>query len=375
MEGKKDTTIESSGSVLNMANSFSSVDEATIAITHFMAKTNSSFAVNKTDGEFGKPGIKFEKHRILFEDISKEGVIKQIQFTGYPFLVTGMKRMECSHGVDRDKERKLKRKLENSTEEEYQQRKSRSGRISKKMGCPASILLRDIIFFNDDKIEENIKYQKSKAISCIRQKIDEGTIHFTRRILVKFPDPNSHEGHSTDESAGSLQRLDKSIIEKIQELVIHGIDDINELENLLHEYVAKLFHGDIPPITCRKFFPEPKDIRNHVYRIKAQMNTTSNSHPVGNSTKVCAPKKKVSLSTTSNSQQTACGTNLTMNNHHQFITDKREKVRFLCNEVESLLDTCDPKVLDDLEERLRQIRDSMVPACISEQDVVSSKDE
>ena len=63
---------------------------------------------------FLKTDIKFEKHRILFEDISKEGVTKQIQFTGYPFLVAGMKRMECSHGVDRDKERKLKRKLETS---------------------------------------------------------------------------------------------------------------------------------------------------------------------------------------------------------------------------------------------------------------------
>ena len=152
---------------------------------------------------------------------------------------------------------------------------------------------------------------------------------------------------------------------------MHGIDDINELENMLHEHVAKLFHGDIPPITCRKFFPEPKDIRNHVYRIKAQMNPTNDSHLSGNSSSNCTKGPAAKKKPITHIQQ-ASSTISTIDTHHQQMSDKRETIRALCDEIESLLDTCDPKILDDLEERLRQIRDSMVPACITEQDVVSS---
>ena len=72
----------------------------------FQMGNNFSISVNTSSTE--------EADRI-FNSLSKEGVIKQIPFTGYPFLVAGMKRMECSHGKDRDKERKLKRKLEAST--------------------------------------------------------------------------------------------------------------------------------------------------------------------------------------------------------------------------------------------------------------------
>lgn len=54
--------------------------------------------------------VSIESRKILFEDISKEGVEKQIVFTGVPFIIMGMKRLDCTHGVDRCISTKLKRK-------------------------------------------------------------------------------------------------------------------------------------------------------------------------------------------------------------------------------------------------------------------------
>ena len=42
-------------------------------------------------------------------------VISQIPFTGYPFAILGIKRLDCTHGVDRNSSKK-KKYLENKME-------------------------------------------------------------------------------------------------------------------------------------------------------------------------------------------------------------------------------------------------------------------
>ena len=49
-------------------------------------------------------------HKILFEDIKREGTQQQIVFTGIPFVILGKKILDCSHGVDREISTKKKRR-------------------------------------------------------------------------------------------------------------------------------------------------------------------------------------------------------------------------------------------------------------------------
>ena len=46
--------------------------------------------------------------KILFEDVARKGVKTQIPFTSHPFVILGTKRLDCTHGVDRNKSKKKK---------------------------------------------------------------------------------------------------------------------------------------------------------------------------------------------------------------------------------------------------------------------------
>ena len=62
------------------------------------------------------------------------------------------------------------------------------------------------------------------------------------------------------------QQFDKSIIDKIKELVNEDVKDPKEMRRALERHVRKeLFVGEqLPPATSRRFFPLKRDISNHV---------------------------------------------------------------------------------------------------------------
>ena len=53
--------------------------------------------------------VDIKGHAILFEDIKRGHSARQIHFTGIPFIIMGMKRLDCVHGVDRCVSSKKKR--------------------------------------------------------------------------------------------------------------------------------------------------------------------------------------------------------------------------------------------------------------------------
>ena len=59
--------------------------------------------------------IEIRNKRILFQDVIRKDVKSQISFTGYPFAILGTKRLDCTHGVDRNSSKK-KKYLENKIE-------------------------------------------------------------------------------------------------------------------------------------------------------------------------------------------------------------------------------------------------------------------
>ena len=48
-------------------------------------------------------------HAILFEDKKRGHSVRQIHFTGVLFIIMGMERLDCAHGVDRCISSKKKR--------------------------------------------------------------------------------------------------------------------------------------------------------------------------------------------------------------------------------------------------------------------------
>ena len=58
--------------------------------------------------------VDIKGHAILFEDTKRGHSARQIYFTDVPFIIIGMKRLDCAHGVDRcvsSKKKEWKTKL------------------------------------------------------------------------------------------------------------------------------------------------------------------------------------------------------------------------------------------------------------------------
>ena len=63
------------------------------------------------------------------------------------------------------------------------------------------------------------------------------------------------------------------MIKKIDELVGDGIRNVHEMKRALRNFVIKdLFDGQQPPSNAsRRFFPENRDIYNHMYRSRMNL--------------------------------------------------------------------------------------------------------
>ena len=68
--------------------------------------------------------------------------------------------------------------------------------------------------------------------------------------------------------SGLLQPVDERLINKIQELVLLGVNRVSEMQRHLEYYVKKelLASRKPPEATNRRFFPANVDVRNHMYR-------------------------------------------------------------------------------------------------------------
>ena len=59
--------------------------------------------------------IEVSNKEIPFQDVIRKGVKSQIPFTGYPFVILGRERLDCTSVVDRNSSQKQKY-LENKIE-------------------------------------------------------------------------------------------------------------------------------------------------------------------------------------------------------------------------------------------------------------------
>ena len=68
--------------------------------------------------------------------------------------------------------------------------------------------------------------------------------------------------------AGFSQNVDKRVINKIDELVGEGVQNIREMAQHIRIYVENdFFHGySVPPSANRRFNPTLKDVRNQMYK-------------------------------------------------------------------------------------------------------------
>ncbi|XP_053373060.1 uncharacterized protein LOC128546221 [Mercenaria mercenaria] len=125
---------------------FSNVQDAYENLRQHELQTNSRYASSKVTKDFGKIGLETAK-KVFWEDPS-EVLHGRINFSGTPFVILGRKIFDCQFGKNRKEKRKLQKDLERRDEDHrYTKGKKFLMQDSKKIGCPARCVFREICRF------------------------------------------------------------------------------------------------------------------------------------------------------------------------------------------------------------------------------------
>ncbi|XP_065058969.1 uncharacterized protein LOC135686629 [Rhopilema esculentum] len=197
-------------------------------VKEYMEKTNSRFTSWKTTKGFLREITDIKKYKITFEDAKvKSRPEQQITYDGIPYIIAGQKIYECEFGVDRNittkkrlldlKAVEMLRKLsgveEQKSDIDLKVVKRRAPRFCKKFGCPAKIVLRDVVFFPEYKSKGNTEKYKRKMTKALHQDWNENkNIMMRRRVIIPLPSVDHHQFHPTshNEKAKRQRKRKKS---------------------------------------------------------------------------------------------------------------------------------------------------------------------
>ncbi|KAK6194542.1 hypothetical protein SNE40_000161 [Patella caerulea] len=240
---------------------FDSVAEAENFITQEEIRTTTHYITSKTRN-FSRTNSEctsIAKHKIYW---SKDRTI--------PFLILGCTSKQCHQGgVKQSREDHLSVGDVVEDHDAYVQPKQRQTYKSKKVNCPAKIVLKKILNFPEYKVDpkETAKYRRDKMVTKLRKEFSERTKKVLR-VSVQFI--NSHENHHLSELAGTVLSPDVAVIKQIHKLVEDGVRSVSEMKVHLDLFVAdhilKNYPDTIITKTNQRFYLTDKNIRNHMYR-------------------------------------------------------------------------------------------------------------
>lgn len=153
---------------------------------------------------------------------------------------------------------------------------------SRKLGCPAHIIVKVYEIFPEYEISETeVSCSSKKALKMLKeQKMKQLKTSLTnqepvltkKKYFVSFPSEESHEkSHPIGAIAGVAQKMHPAISKKIESLVSEGTVDGHTIQKVLKEYVNTTMRDNPPCITDRAYFPTLQDINNHVTKAKSAL--------------------------------------------------------------------------------------------------------
>ncbi|KAH3897748.1 uncharacterized protein LOC127864704 isoform X1 [Dreissena polymorpha] len=231
---------------------FSSLGDAKAHIKKEEIETNNRYIIGYSTKNFGNSVVTSSSHKVCWV----HGV------NPYMYVSLGHQVLKCHHGTDKNKKKKMekeKTKTFSSEQHSYAKKKTRHAlQPSKKMDCPASIILKEVLIFTPEEGSSR-ELDKKMAASNVRSDLSKGI----KKIMVVFPNVE-HKYHTSGENAGLLQRIDSDVASKIKELVVEdGVANVEEMQRHLTSFVTKNV-TPAPSKTNRRFAPTKKVIRYHM---------------------------------------------------------------------------------------------------------------
>ncbi|XP_071476988.1 uncharacterized protein [Diadema antillarum] len=218
-------SIEKLGFAVQFAPTFgyvANVESAERVRREYELVTGTKFSTYRQSKDFGKEGFAMAHHKICWEDSAK---LRQghIAFDHVPYIVIGIKMLDCKHGRDRHlaKKRRSLEAISNEPDDSSQQGKQKRKRtVGTKLDCPAQITFRDILKFPGYAISADSVWRRKTTSEKLRKNLASGVpVQRERRIYVKFPSKDEHQGHDLASIPGRRSQEEDKVLVKIEMLV------------------------------------------------------------------------------------------------------------------------------------------------------------
>lgn len=255
----------------------SSTDEMTDILDDYFDRTNSHFVIQKKSKYFGMSAADCDLsgHQVQWMDMQKKhghytDVI--VQFDGVPHICVGNMYLNCQFGYDSSLAKKIKRK-EMREKGELDNIKSRNLKTpSKKCGCPATIVVRQIVKFPEFKIEKDTEWRRRDGAGRLKAKIRDDRENLKTEVVIigRLPNLAEHKYHEILEGhLFSKEMIHRDIIIKVQDLFLENKSH-HEIREAVHQFAIneKFSKEEEIDFNRRRFFPQMKDIHNIVIRFR-----------------------------------------------------------------------------------------------------------
>ena len=178
----------------------STIEEARKVIEAHEILTGTKYVLWRGLSGFGTATPKAKGRRIMWQEMknSNNQMRHGIENDGTPFMVCGEIIYDCVHGSDQHKSWKtLYSKRQKEMEEKGTPVKTRKRiSMSKKVGCPAKIYLKEVIKFPEYTPTKLSNFRTKSASKKLRTDLLEGVnVNYERRIYVSLPTLEDHKFH------------------------------------------------------------------------------------------------------------------------------------------------------------------------------------
>lgn len=165
------------------------LEDAMALLREYEIETTSRFTQTAQTAKFGSTDdLKKKRHRLYWSE-SQDISCARMEFDGCSYMVLGKKRMECQNGPDRNRAKK------SIQSKQKQQGKDTPGQIqriltqnTKKVSCPAVVLMREIASFPNYKITYDTKRAKESTSRKIQEDLKSSSLQVEKRIYISLPE-------------------------------------------------------------------------------------------------------------------------------------------------------------------------------------------
>ncbi|XP_030845226.1 uncharacterized protein LOC115925466 isoform X1 [Strongylocentrotus purpuratus] len=212
----------------------SNIESAERVRRHYQQTVGIKFSTYRQSKDYGKQDIETDHHKVCWEDSSR---LRQghLVFDYVPYIVIGIKMLDCQYGKDRHIARKKRSLSQFVSEDHHGKRKQVTG---KKVDCPAQIALRDILKFPNYAVDINTVWRRKVMSEKLRKSLSMGSeVKGERRIYIKFPEASDHNGHQINFDVAEDSVLHRPDSERIALRImgdLHGATDGSGSRSEIH---------------------------------------------------------------------------------------------------------------------------------------------